>query len=163
MRPCNDEHVAARIRLAPPTQASMGRLSAACAECMAGVRQAIAFALYYMPLAAIWEKLLHVHTKPRWIRIPLRLPLCTHSSQACESNRRHLRHQALPQRNPPPQSSCSAQILLSIVLCTTSHSLNSSCAICAALAIWVVAVAFPYCECSPKHTCANALPDNLFT
>jgi auxin influx carrier (AUX1 LAX family) len=40
------------------------------------VHQAIAFALYFMPLCFIWEKIIGVHTKSKWIRIPARLPVC---------------------------------------------------------------------------------------
>ena len=45
------------------------------------IHQAIAFSLYFLPLCYIWEKLIGVHTKPLWVRIPLRLPVC--ESHAC--------------------------------------------------------------------------------
>lgn len=40
------------------------------------LHQAIAFAIYFLPLAFIWEKLIGVHTKPFWVRVICRLPLC---------------------------------------------------------------------------------------
>ena len=40
------------------------------------LHQAIAFAIYFLPLAFVWEKLLGVHTRPMWIRAICRLPLC---------------------------------------------------------------------------------------
>jgi auxin influx carrier (AUX1 LAX family) len=39
------------------------------------IHQYIAFALYGTSLAYIWEKLWRVHTKPWYIRVPIRLPL----------------------------------------------------------------------------------------
>lgn len=43
------------------------------------LHQAIAFAIYFLPLAFIWEKLIGVHTKPMWIRSFARLPVCEYS------------------------------------------------------------------------------------
>jgi auxin influx carrier (AUX1 LAX family) len=39
------------------------------------IHQFIAFAIYGTSLAYIWEKLWRVHTKPWYIRVPIRLPL----------------------------------------------------------------------------------------
>lgn len=39
------------------------------------MHQLVAFCLYSAPLYYMWEKLLHVHSKSLWLRIPLRLPV----------------------------------------------------------------------------------------
>ncbi|GAX84439.1 hypothetical protein CEUSTIGMA_g11859.t1 [Chlamydomonas eustigma] len=39
------------------------------------IHQFIAYAIYGMSLSFIWEKALRVHTKPWYIRVPLRIPL----------------------------------------------------------------------------------------
>ncbi len=39
------------------------------------IHQFIAFAIYGMALSFMWEKLLHIHTRPWYIRLPARIPL----------------------------------------------------------------------------------------
>lgn len=39
------------------------------------VHQFVAFALYCTPLLYMWEKFIHTHTKPWYIRLPSRLPI----------------------------------------------------------------------------------------
>eukprot|EP00884_Botryococcus_braunii_P009818 jgi/Botrbrau1/18838/Bobra.177_2s0003.1 len=43
--------------------------------CLMLIHQVAAFAYYSAPLYYLWEKFLHVHTSPYWIRIPLRYPV----------------------------------------------------------------------------------------
>ncbi|KAK9909400.1 hypothetical protein WJX75_001727 [Coccomyxa subellipsoidea] len=39
------------------------------------IHQLVAFSLYVVPLLFMWEKLIRVHSKPWYIRLPLRLPV----------------------------------------------------------------------------------------
>ncbi|BDA43337.1 Auxin transporter-like protein 1 [Coccomyxa sp. Obi] len=39
------------------------------------IHQVVAFGLYSVPLMFMWEKLIRVHSKPWYIRLPLRLPI----------------------------------------------------------------------------------------
>ena len=43
---------------------------------MMSLHQAVAFGLFAGPLFHMWEKLIHIHDKPFWIRASARLPLC---------------------------------------------------------------------------------------
>lgn len=40
------------------------------------IHQFVAYALYVTPVFFMWEKLVHTHQKPLWIRLPSRLPVC---------------------------------------------------------------------------------------
>lgn len=44
------------------------------------IHQFVAYALYVTPVFFMWEKLVHTHQKPLWIRLPSRLPVCKHLS-----------------------------------------------------------------------------------
>ncbi|DBA95338.1 TPA: Lymphocyte transmembrane adapter 1 [Trebouxia sp. C0006] len=39
------------------------------------IHQCVAYALYVTPVFFMWEKLVHTHDKPLWIRLPSRLPV----------------------------------------------------------------------------------------
>jgi len=39
------------------------------------IHQFVAYALYVTPVFFMWEKLVHTHQKPLWIRLPSRLPV----------------------------------------------------------------------------------------
>ena len=39
------------------------------------VLQAVAFGLFVTPVYFMWEKLVHTHTRPLWIRLPSRIPV----------------------------------------------------------------------------------------
>ncbi|CAL5221590.1 g3808 [Coccomyxa viridis] len=39
------------------------------------LHQVVSFAIYSIPLLYMWEKLLRVHSRPAYIRLPLRLPI----------------------------------------------------------------------------------------
>jgi auxin influx carrier (AUX1 LAX family) len=39
------------------------------------VDQLTAFGLFVHPLCILWEKLLRVHYKPNWIKLPARIPV----------------------------------------------------------------------------------------
>ena len=39
------------------------------------IHQCVAYALYVTPVFFMWEKLVHTHHKPLWIRLPSRLPV----------------------------------------------------------------------------------------
>ncbi len=39
------------------------------------IHQLVAYALYITPVLFMWEKLIHTHDKPLWIRLPSRLPV----------------------------------------------------------------------------------------
>lgn len=39
------------------------------------IHQCVAYALYVTPVFFMWEKLVHTHNKPLWIRLPSRLPV----------------------------------------------------------------------------------------
>ncbi len=57
------------------------------------IHQCVAYALYVTPVFFMWEKLVHTHDKPLWIRLPSRLPVGQLSFFAMELLQ-------LPEQNP---------------------------------------------------------------
>ena len=73
------------------------------------IHQCVAYALYVTPVFFMWEKLVHTHDKPLWIRLPSRLPVGQLSFFAMELLQ-------LPEQNPltplpPPLVPCPSPLV----------------------------------------------------
>jgi hypothetical protein len=69
------------------------------------VDQLTAYGLFVHPLCILWEKLLRVHYKPNWIKLPARIPVGELQQRRCESVSQH----------------CQKPVVLWLMLPTVTH------------------------------------------
>ena len=114
------------------------------------IHQCVAYALYVTPVFFMWEKLVHTHHKPLWIRLPSRLPV-GHESVAIASPK--------PPHPLPPPPWPPAHHPLYGVLCAhacTQHHAITRCPPCSAHHRGC-------CSCAPASwSCVKLLEQFLF-